>query len=83
MRVDVMWAACNFEPKYGVTMLTREEWTRGLGAPTAVKPLVWYTGRTKTRGEKGEMGGSLWTVFANKVHCLSRNIRYSFPGQDI
>ena len=33
----------NLEPKYRVTMLTREEWTRGPGNPPAVKGLIWLT----------------------------------------
>jgi len=38
----------NLEPKYRVTMLTREEWTRGPGTPPAVKGLVWFTGGYRT-----------------------------------
>ena len=38
----------NLEPKYRVTMLTREEWTRGSGAPPIVKGLVWYTDGSRT-----------------------------------
>jgi hypothetical protein len=41
MGVDVMKSVFNLEPKYRVTMLTREEWTRGPGTPPAVKGLVW------------------------------------------
>ena len=37
MRVGVMRPAFNFEPKYRVTVLTKEEWTRGRGTPPAVK----------------------------------------------
>ena len=33
----------NLEPKYRITMLIREEWTRGPGTPPAVKGLVWLT----------------------------------------
>jgi hypothetical protein len=33
--VDVMRPAFNPEPKYGVTILTREDWTNGTGAPPA------------------------------------------------
>ena len=33
----------NLEPKYRVTMLTREEWTRRPGARPIVKGLVWFT----------------------------------------
>jgi ribonuclease HI len=32
----------NLEPKYRVTTLTREEWTRGPRTPLAVKGLVWF-----------------------------------------
>ena len=37
-----MKAVFNLEPKYRVTMLTREEWTRGPGTPV-VKGLIWFT----------------------------------------
>ena len=37
----------NLEPKYRVTMLTREGWTRGPGTP-AVKELVWFTEGSRT-----------------------------------
>jgi hypothetical protein len=43
MGVDAMRPAFNFEPKYRVTMLTREDWTRGTGTPPVVKGLVWFT----------------------------------------
>jgi len=43
MGVDIMRPAHNFEPRYGVTMLTREDWTKATGAPSAVKGLVWFT----------------------------------------
>jgi hypothetical protein len=43
MGIDVMRPAFNFEPKYRVTMLTREDWTKGSGAAPAVKGLVWFT----------------------------------------
>jgi len=38
----------NLEPKYRVTMLTREEWTRGPGTPLAVMGLVWFTDGSRT-----------------------------------
>jgi len=44
--VNVKRPALNFEPKYRVTMMTREEWTRQPGTP-AVKQLVWYTDGSK------------------------------------
>jgi len=37
----------NLEPKYRVTMLAREEWTRGPGTPM-VKGLVWFTDGSRT-----------------------------------
>ena len=53
MGVDVMRPAFNLEPKYRVTMLTREEWTAGTGASTAVKGLVWFTDRSSMREGTG------------------------------
>jgi len=35
-----MRPAFNFEPEYRVTMLNREEWTKGPGTSPAVKVLV-------------------------------------------
>jgi len=43
MGVDIMRPAHNFEPRYRVTMLTREDWTKATGGPPAVKGLVWFT----------------------------------------
>jgi ribonuclease HI len=40
---DNMRPAYNFEPKYRVTLLTTEDWTKGTGPPPVVKGLVWYT----------------------------------------
>ena len=37
----------NLEPTYRVTMLTREEWTRGPGTPPAVKGLIWFMGGSR------------------------------------
>jgi hypothetical protein len=47
MRVDVMKKIFNLEPKYRVTMLAREEWTRGPGTPM-VKGLVWFSDGSRT-----------------------------------
>jgi hypothetical protein len=47
MRVDIMKPVFNLEPKYRVTMLTREEWTSGPGTP-AVKRLVWFMDGSRT-----------------------------------
>jgi hypothetical protein len=42
MRVNIMKPVFNLEPKYRVTMLAREEWTRGPRTPAMVKGLVWF-----------------------------------------
>jgi len=51
----------NLEPKYRVTMLTREEWIRGPGTPPMVKGLVWFTdgSRTVEGTEAGVYGQSV------------------------
>jgi len=46
--VDIMKPVFNLDPKYRVTMLTREEWTRRHGAPPAVKELIWSTDGSRT-----------------------------------
>jgi ribonuclease HI len=48
MEVDVRRPAFNLEPKYRVTTLSREEWTRGPGTPPVVNWLVWFTDGSKT-----------------------------------
>jgi hypothetical protein len=53
MGIDVMRSAFNFEPKYRVTILTREDWTETTGAPAAVKGFVWFTDGPKTREGTG------------------------------
>jgi len=47
MGFNFMRPVFNLEP-YKVTMLTREEWTRGLGTPSVVKGLVWFTDGSRT-----------------------------------
>jgi len=53
MGVDVVRPVFNLEPKYMVTMLTREEWTRGPGTPPAVKGLVWFTDGSRSAEGNG------------------------------
>ena len=53
MGVDVMRPAFNLEPKYRVTMLTREDWTSGSGPPSEIKGLVWYTDGSRLKDETG------------------------------
>ena len=48
MRVDTMKPVYNLEPKYRVTLLAREDWTRSPGTPPAVKGLVWFTDGSRT-----------------------------------
>jgi hypothetical protein len=50
MAVDLTKPAFNYETKYRVTMLTREEWTRGTGTPPAIKVLVWFTDGSRMEG---------------------------------
>jgi hypothetical protein len=51
--VDVTRPAFNLEPKYMVTMLTREDCTRGSGSPPEIKGLVWYTDGSKMKEGTG------------------------------
>jgi hypothetical protein len=53
MGVDIMKPVFNLEPKYRVTMLTREEWTRNPGTPPVVKGLVWFTDGSRTEDGTG------------------------------
>jgi RNase H. len=53
MGVHVIRPAFNLEPKYRVTMLSREEWTRGPGTPPVVRGLVWFTDGSKTMNGTG------------------------------
>jgi hypothetical protein len=51
--VDVMRPAFNLEPKNRTTILTRDDWTRGLVSHLEVKGLVWYTGWSKMKEGTG------------------------------
>jgi hypothetical protein len=48
MGVNIMKPVFNLEPKYRVTMLTKEEWTSGTGTPPAVKGLIWFKDGSRT-----------------------------------
>jgi hypothetical protein len=50
MGVNVMRPTFNFEPKYRIAMLTREEWTRGTRTPPVIKGLAWFTGGSRLEG---------------------------------
>jgi hypothetical protein len=49
-----MRPAYNFEPKYRVDMLAREEWTKGPGSLPVVKGRVRYTDGSRTQGGGGQ-----------------------------
>ena len=49
IEADVMRTAFNLEPKYRVTMLTREGWTRWTETPPVFKGLVWFTDGSRTK----------------------------------
>jgi hypothetical protein len=53
MGVDIIKSVFNLEPKYRVTMLTREEWTRSPMTPPVVKGLVWFTDGSRTEEGTG------------------------------
>jgi hypothetical protein len=59
MGVDVMRPTFNLETKYRVTMLTREDWTKGSGAPPEAKRLVRFTDGSKMGGGGLQSTGNL------------------------
>jgi hypothetical protein len=68
MRVDVMRPTYNFEPKYRVVALTREDWTSGTGTPPSIKGHIWFTDGSRMRGGTGV-----------RVFGQSEGRRLSFP----
>ena len=60
-----MRPAFNFEPKYRVTMLTQEDWTKGTGTPPVVKRacLVYRW----VQDEGGDRGWSLWAICGKRL----------------
>jgi hypothetical protein len=52
MGVEVMKPAFKLESKYTVTVLTREESTRGAATP-AVMGLIWFTDGSRTKEGNG------------------------------
>jgi len=77
-----MRPAFNFEPKYSVITLTREDWTKGTGTPV-VKGLVWFTDGSKMKEGSGagvygkSMGrrlsfslGRYVTVFQAEIYAI-------------
>jgi hypothetical protein len=99
MGVDVMKPVFNLDPKYRVTMLTREERTRGPGNP-AVKGLVWFRDGSRTVEGTGagvcgqsldrKLSNSLGkhaTVFQAKVHatiaCVHETETHDRPEKNV
>jgi len=80
MGVEVMRPIFNPEPKYRVTMMTGEDWTKGTGALTAVKGLVWFTEVSKMREGPG---WSLWAIGRKKAQLFCRQILNRISGRDI
>jgi len=64
-----MRPAFNFEPKYRVIMLTREDWTKETGIPPVVKGLVWFTDGSKMKGgtRSGVYGQSVG-IYLQTIH---------------
>jgi len=52
--VDIMKPVFNLEAKYRITMLAREEWTRGPRTLPMVKGLDWFTDGSRTAEGSGE-----------------------------
>jgi hypothetical protein len=53
MSVDMMRPTYNFEPKYRVVALTREDWISGTGTPPSVKGHIWFTDGFRMWGGTG------------------------------
>jgi hypothetical protein len=58
VKVDVMRPAYNFEPKYSVALLSREDWTTGTGTPI-VKGHVCFTDGFRLEGGTGPGLGAI------------------------
>jgi hypothetical protein len=78
MGVNVMRPVFNREPKFRVTMLAREEWTRGPGTPRVVKRahLVYRW----VQDSEAYRGWGLWAMSRKKVQYLSRKTCCSLLG---
>jgi hypothetical protein len=57
MGIDALRPAFNFEPKYRVTLLTSEDWTKATGTPPIVKGLIWFTDGSKMEGTRADVCG--------------------------
>jgi len=70
----------NLEPKYRVTMLTKDEWTRVPGAPPRVKGLVWFAdgSRTAEGTRSGVYGQSLNRRFSISLANMPQFFRLRY-----
>jgi hypothetical protein len=75
--VNVTRPAFNLEPKYRITMLTREECNTGPGTPPVVKGLIWF--QVGPRWWRG-LGWGLWAILWKKAQYPSRKTCYSLSG---
>jgi len=60
-------------------METRDQWTRGPGASSVVKELVWYTDGSRMWGWV-ESRARVYGTFSARMLSISRKVCYSFPG---
>ena len=74
--IDVMRPVFNLEPKYRVTILTREEWTRRPGTPPRRARLVY--GWVQDCG--GEQVLGLWASCRKNAQHLSSKTCHSLSG---
>jgi hypothetical protein len=69
----------NFEPRYRVMVLTREDWTIGTGTPPIVKGHVWFTDESRMRG--WGQGRGVWTVCEKEAQPPPWKIRQPFRSR--
>jgi hypothetical protein len=76
--VDVMRSVFDLEPKYRVTVLTREEWTR---VPRLLPRSKGSSGLRRGPGlRRWSRAGGLWAICRKKAQHLSRKACYSLSG---
>jgi hypothetical protein len=78
MGVDLMKSVFNLEPKYRVTMLTTEDWTRESGTPLAVKGIAWFTDGTR-RVEGHGTGVYEQSADRRRSICLGKHAIFFHP----
>jgi hypothetical protein len=83
--VDIMKPGFKLERKYRVTMLTREESTRGAATPV-VMGLIWFTDGSGTKEENGaavygkSLGKRLRISLKNMLQFFRLRYMLSWPG---